>query len=491
VYEGHCERCGTTHRLDRTEAAERTARALMEELARAPLCAEGKMYGVLLATDSGGAPVELRAFSGRISGALALPGWAPPVPQEDTSEEEARVFARLASIRRELTRLGADPAPVEVRRIEADYERRLKAHNAERQRGKARRRALRAAGADPGPLDEASRLEGIARRRLRRERKLALEPLKPRYDEVMERARTLKRERRGLSHALQAKLHAAFQLPNLAGVTAGLAEAFDGPPPSGAAECCAPKLLVWATRRGLRPQAMAEFWWGRPSKDGLKEPGTFYGPCAERCQPIMGHLLCDGGLPVVYQDAHLMVVDKPAGLASVPGRTRDAQDSVQSRARLRFPDARAAHRLDMDTSGLLLVALDALSLRRLSIAFERRLVEKRYVAVLEGPPACADGVIELRSSPDPTALPRQRIDPAGKLGRTEYRVEDGARVVFLPQTGRTHQIRLAALHGLGQSIVGDRLYGRPAARLLLHAAELRLRHPIINAPIHLESAVPF
>ena len=293
------------------------------------------------------------------------------------------------------------------------------------------------------------------------------------------------------THALQAKMHAAFRLPNAAGHVAGLHEAFAGPPPSGAAECCAPKLLVEATRRGLRPLAMAEFWWGAPSKDGSKQPGVFYGPCAERCQPIMGHLLCDGGLRILHQDPHLLVVEKPAGLASVPGRRRETQDSVQSRAQLRFPDAKAAHRLDMDTSGLLLVALGAESHRRLSIAFAERTVHKRYVAVLEGPPERPEGLIELTSAADEDDLPKQHIDPAGKLGRTRYEVLDGARVRFLPETGRTHQIRLAARYGLGRPIVGDRLYGTPGGRLMLHAAELELRHPITGAPLHFRSAVPF
>ncbi len=467
------------------------ARALMTELEAAPLSSVGKMYGVLLAEDAAGAVHTLKAFSGRMEGALEVGGWAPQVPQEDTSEEEALTFRRLEAIRVQLEALAARPAAAETRCIEADYERRLKALNAEHQRARAKRRVLRAGGADPEALDEASRQEGIARRRLKAERKGLLAPLLIEQQEILEQARSLKRERKATSRALQAKMHAAYRLPNAAGHTAQLEEAFDGPPPSGVGDCCAPKLLVEATRRGLRPLGMAEFWFGAPSRDGSKQPGVFYGPCAERCQPILGHLLCDGGLQIVYADAHLMVVEKPAGLASVPGRLRERQDSVQSRARLRNPEARAAHRLDMDTSGLLLVALDALSLRRLSIAFERRLIQKRYVAVLEGPPAESEGLIELHSSPDRSDPPRQRIDPEGKLGRSRYRVIEGARVEFSPETGRTHQLRLAALHGLGRPILGDRLYGTPGTRLHLHAAGLRLRHPITDAPLEFDSPLPF
>ncbi len=491
VYEGHCQRCGLVHSLPRSDASVSAARRVMEALERSPITAEGKMYGVLLACRRDGGVEVLRAFSGRVDGVMELPGWAPPVPQEDTREEEARTFERLEAIRAELSRLRSEDAWAALRRVEEDHEARIKEFDSERQRAKARRKLLRAQGADPGALDLASQREGTDRRRLRAERAAAVAPLRERAEAAMARATALKRERRALSHALQALLHAAYELPNPAGDVRGLHAGFVGAPPSGAGECCAPKLLVWATRRGLRPLGMAEFWWGPPSGDGARQPGTFYGPCEERCQPILGHLLCDGGLAVVYEDAQLLVIDKPAGLPSVPGRTQGAQDSVQSRARRRCADARVAHRLDMDTSGLLVVAKDGDTLRALHAAFASRLVEKRYEAFLEGPPREPEGTLRLRQGPDPDHRPRQKVGAEGKLAITRYAVLEDGRVAFFPETGRTHQLRVAAAYGLGRPIVGDRLYGRPGERLLLHAAALAFEHPTTGARLRFASPPPF
>ena len=215
-----------------------------------------------------------------------------------------------------------------------------------------------------------------------------------------------------------------------------------------------------------------------------------------------------GGPAVVHFDAHLVVVDKPSGMLSVPGRGPDKFDSVETRVRAAFPDCPvqpAAHRLDMDTSGLLVVARSAEAHRHLSRQFQDRAVTKRYEAVLDGVPEAVargerEGEIALRFRLDPDDRPRQIYDPErGKPGLTRWRllgVEKGrARIAFEPLTGRTHQLRLHAAHrlGLGVPIVGDRLYGRAASgpRLLLHAALLALRHPADERDVRWTSPPPF
>jgi tRNA pseudouridine32 synthase/23S rRNA pseudouridine746 synthase len=434
------------------------------------------MYGVLLALGPTGETVTLRAFSGRLDGTAELPGWAAPIPGVQGRADEARTFAKIERLQARLLALAVEPACVEVRRIEADYEQRLKTINANAHRARAAGAAL-----DPG----------AARRALRAERTAALSPMSERHEALMAEVAQLKRERRRTSHELHARIREAYQLPSPAGVTTNVEAAFNAPSPGGAGECCAPKLLVEANRRGLRPTGLAEFWWGADSPDGSKVAGALYGPCEERCQPILGHLLCDGGLPVIYEDTHLLVVDKPAGLASVTGPDSATHDSVQARLQLRRLGARPAHRLDVATSGLLLVALHAQALAGLSAAFRERRVAKRYLAILESPPDVATGEIALRARPDEEALPRWRPSPDGKLSRTVYRVLKGARVEFQPLTGRTHQLRLAARYGLQRPIVGDALYGQAGPRLMLHASQLSLQHPVTGAQLDFASPAPF
>jgi tRNA pseudouridine32 synthase/23S rRNA pseudouridine746 synthase len=203
-------------------------------------------------------------------------------------------------------------------------------------------------------------------------------------------------------------------------------------------------------------------------------------------------------LAFVYRDAALVAVDKPAGLLSVPGRGADKQDCVFARVQALHADARVVHRLDMATSGLLVVARGEAAQRRLSDAFARRAVHKHYVAVVHGrmPAACGD--IDLPLVVDWPNRPRQIVDAArGKPSLTRWRLlsvdeeRDASRVELEPVTGRSHQLRVH-LEAIGHPIVGDALYGGPAApRLMLHACELSVPHPVSGALLRLESPVPF
>jgi len=330
------------------------------------------------------------------------------------------------------------------------------------------------------------------------------------------------------SHRLQRLLFANYRLMNGQGETKDLLEIFaaekpiipqeqwfsgekvrESLPPSGAGECCAPKLLQYAFTHGLQPLALAEFWVGAPSRTEIRTEGTFYAPCSGKCVPILRHML--RGIEVepapeqraaeelcrqietLYEDDAMLVVNKPAGLLSVPGKGEEV--SVE-----RFFGWKAAHRLDQDTSGILVLAKTPEAYKTLQACFQRRDICKRYEAVLRpNTPSSiinhqSEGTISLPLLPNPYDRPRQMVDPAhGKPAITRYSVrarrEDGTVLVDLfPLTGRTHQLRVHAAHpdGLNAPIVGDRLYGiQKADRMLLHAAELIFPHPVTSEEVHI------
>lgn len=284
-------------------------------------------------------------------------------------------------------------------------------------------------------------------------------------------------------------------------------------PPAGAGECCAPKLLQAAFLQGLEPVELAEFWVGAAPKNEIRQEGAFYAPCSGRCGPILRHMLV--GLKVngerrmakgfskpeiVYEDADLMVVNKPSGLMSVPGKGEEL--SMESYFRFKILDLKflkAVHRLDQDTSGLLVLAKNEATYKTLQAYFQRRDILKRYEAVCNGERLMAngEGEISLPLLPNPYDRPRQMVDKEhGKPAITRYVIrekrEDGTVFVdFYPLTGRTHQLRVHAAHpeGLNAPIVGDRLYNgewlmAKGERLMLHAAEIAFLHPVTGEKMH-------
>ena len=296
-------------------------------------------------------------------------------------------------------------------------------------------------------------------------------------------------------------------------------------PPGGTGDCCAPKLLQYAFRQHLRPLCMAEFWWGRATKTEVRQHLNFYPACRGKCLPILTWMLqgldVDADpeqqalqqveIPVVYEDQWLLVVDKPSGVLAVPGRTQHY--SVETALQQRCPGCRVAHRLDMATSGLLIVAKSLEVYQALQQQFVRHEVRKQYLAVLESPqpgqpvsdlPPAENaggtvvypkrGTISLPLRPDPMNRPRQVVDREhGKRAVTDYEFVGDSLIALYPQTGRTHQLRMHCAHpeGLGRPIVGDALYGTPGGRLMLHASELSFRHPATGAALHLTSQPPF
>ena len=284
-------------------------------------------------------------------------------------------------------------------------------------------------------------------------------------------------------------------------------------PPGGTGDCCAPKLLQYAYSQGLKPLCMAEFWWGPSPKTEVRQHGQFYPACRGKCKPVLTWML-QGldvdpnpeevfGQPrlditVVYEDDHLIIVNKPSGLLSVPGRV--GSYSVATILSQRYPGCLLAHRLDMGTSGLMVAAKSRDVYRSLQQQFSDHTIRKCYVALLDTSLHPSPftfhqkGTISLPLLCDPINRPRQAVDfEHGKEAVTDYEMIDDRRVRLYPHTGRTHQLRMHCAHpdGLGCPIVGDELYGRPADRLYLHAERLELTHPVTRERMVFEQKADF
>lgn len=280
-------------------------------------------------------------------------------------------------------------------------------------------------------------------------------------------------------------------------------------PPGGTGDCCAPKLLQYAYQQGLHPVCMAEFWWGATTRTELRQHLNYYPACRGKCKPILTWMLQGLSvdpdpeslgfarleLPTVYEDEHIVVVNKPSGLLSTPGRIEDY--SVETIMQQRYPGSIISHRLDMGTSGLLIVAKSLEVYRPMQQQFIRHEVRKKYLALLE--PADHSelpqkGTISLPLRPDPMNRPRQVVDMEhGKRAVTDYEFITSDLVALYPHTGRTHQLRIHCAHpdGLRRPIRGDELYGTRGDRLWLHAAEIWFRHPVTGASMHFELPFPY
>ncbi|MBD2337514.1 RluA family pseudouridine synthase [Calothrix sp. FACHB-156] len=519
-YEGYCPQSGNLLRLPRTPLIEAIAQGLMQQLAADERYSlEGKMYGVLLVELPTGEQRVIKAFSGLLHSCSVVEGWVPPIPgREEVAVDEARTLAQLEAIKQELITLQQIPQRQQYESLSREFAQQLQAMNDRHRDRKHQRQEKRQLICETltgealtialEELDEESRQQGIERKLLKRQQNEVLQPLKDLIAAADTRIQELKQQRQQLSRQLQAQMHAAYTLINFYGKSRSLQQLMPTGLPTGTGDCCAPKLLQYAAMHRLKPLAMAEFWWGSASTDGEKIPGKFYPACVERCQPLMGFLL--SGFPemaetlaIIYEDEWLIAVNKPAGLLSVPGRYLNTQDSVLSRLRNLLPDGmslNAVHRLDRDTSGILLLARDQKTYRQLSIQFQQQQVHKVYEALLSGIVNVDAGVIELPLWGNPNHRPYQQVNwEYGKPSITHFQViaREGnyTRVEFKPLTGRTHQLRVHAadIQGLGKPILGDPLYGFGADvnRLYLHARELYFQHPQLKEILHLKTETPF
>jgi tRNA pseudouridine32 synthase / 23S rRNA pseudouridine746 synthase len=392
-YEGYCPNTGKLLGLPRTHQIEAIARDLMNSLAEDPIFSrEGKMYGVLLVETQQGNQV-LKAFSGLLQGQSEKEGWVPPISgKEKLVLAENQTLAELEQIKQQILQWQFIPERQEYESLYQDFSQHLAdlnlIHSQRKEERKKQRECLlsnpqnEALAYQLNELQEQSKRDGMEKRRLKRQRDGLLKPLQMVIQEADQKIQQLKQQRKMRSRQLQTQMHCTYSLTNFAGNSLSLKQLMPQGLPTGTGECCAPKLLHYAATQGFKPVAMAEFWWG----SGSKEQGKFYGACAERCQPIMGFLLSglskfdnipkisDYSLPIIYEDEWLVAIAKPAGLLSVPGRHSEKGDSALSRLRNLLADGmnlRPVHRLDQDTSGILLFARDLESYRSLSRQFER------------------------------------------------------------------------------------------------------------------------
>lgn len=320
----------------------------------------------------------------------------------------------------------------------------------------------------------------------------------------------LKNDRKERSARLQNKLFEQYTFKNINGVSQSLKHIFDATifktPPAGAGECAAPKLLQYAFINSLTPICMAEFWWGASPKSQIRKHKAYYPACRSKCEPILGHML-DGmkvasnpmlenpaegkKFEIVYEDAVIIVVNKPAEFLSVPGK--NISDSVYTRVKAMYPEAQGpliVHRLDMSTSGLMVLAKTKSAHQFIQQQFINKTVQKRYTALLNGIPKLNEGEINLPLRVDLDNRPMQLVCyEHGKTAITKWNIveikNNKTRVHFYPMTGRTHQLRMHAAHqmGLNCPIIGDDLYGEVSNRLHLHAGYLKFIHPVKKTKI--------
>ena len=481
----------------------------------------GKMFGVLVVETPDGNTGYLAAYSGQIAGRSNWDGFVPAVfdylqdggyfktcEAEITAiNKQVRLMETSEERRRLLTHL--DETIAKAASEEQAYKTLM-------HESKVRRDSERAAGGvTPEREAEMTRESQFQKAELRRMRRRNADTIAMareachRYDTSIS---LLKQKRRTMSDRLQEWLFHHFVMLNKDGDSRSLTDIFrtslSASPPAGAGECCEPRLLQYAFSHAMTPKCMAMFWIGASPEGEIRHEQTYYPACRSKCKPILEWMLGKDivkddtfitqhngdNLTIIYQDSDIIVVDKPAGMLSVPGKN-DAPSVLSLLQRKMEDNIFPVHRLDMDTSGLMVFVRNKKAQRNLQRQFETHSIVKRYIALLERKPDSEQGTISLPLSPDMADRPRQMVDYRhGKQALTHYRLctspsttmrrqflTVGDNLVELsPLTGRTHQLRVHCAHpdGLASPIVGDRLYGTTNhPRLCLHAEYLEFRHP--------------
>ena len=493
----------------------------------------GKMFGVLVVQDTAGNLGFIAAFSGKLVNSNLHSGFVPPLydmldEQGYFITESKKLEATNATISQLENSTTYHDTLFKVKRLGQEKSEKLEAQRLKVRHERAARKQLRVTQESILSNEEYANLQDqhnqrrINDRFLLREYEVYLDgkiaPFQKIINDVEQQIASLKEARRVKSSSVQDWLFERYNFLNARGhvknVVAIFKEFSSIVPPAGAGDCAAPKLLQYAFQHQLKPIAMAEFWWGKPAPSNVRKQGNFYPACRNKCEPILGHML--QGLAVepnplllnpaigkelefIYEDPYLVIVNKPAEFLSVPGKT--ITDSVQERMRSRYPNATGpltVHRLDMATSGLMVIALNKEVHGHLQEQFMKRTVKKRYVALLDGIVKQSQEYIDLPLRVDIDNRPYQLVCyEHGKTARTRYEVlavhNNQTRVNFYPITGRTHQLRMHAAHpnGLDTPIVGDDLYGVKKDRLYLHAAQLTFKHPVYKESMNFEIGAPF
>lgn len=497
---------------------------------------KGKMFGVLIvenAQPTSGAPEigYLAAYSGQIGGRSDWDDFVPAVfdylqPDGYFKTHEAEISGINQSIRKLEANTHMKEAKGLIQQLQEERKHTIAAYQEKIKKAKAKRDARREAGSlnleEEAEMVKESQFMKAELRRLKKSlsEKTSLET---EYEAYQADILSLKQLRKTLSDALQQWLFSQFRMQNHEGESKDLLEIFrdaalrDYPqatiatsriaalkmvPPAGSGECCEPKLLQYAYSLGYKPLQMAMFWWGESPKEEIRHHLHFYPACNGKCKPILQWMLpastfepaavdlsLYNKVETLYEDREIAVIHKPEGLLSVPGKDA-AQPSVYALMRSKYPEATGpliVHRLDMSTSGVMMIAKTEFAYHRLQKAFLNHQIQKKYVAIISGKVIPEKGIISLPLMPDYLDRPRQIVDhEQGKEAITEYEVlepvdDSHLRIALYPKTGRTHQLRVHCAHqeGLNAPILGDPLYGNEkAARLHLHAEEITFEHPL-------------
>ena len=492
----------------------------------------GKMFGVLVVQKASGEIGYLAAFSGKLGNSNHHDGFVPPV--YDLLDEKGffrKEEVEVNELTIELQGLENDPEYLlllkEVVQCQLSFNDWVSIEKQSLKWAKKIRQEKRDAFNQDNQsaylrlieeLKHESIHQQLAFKRAQQIKQVELEKILGKLAIKEKEIQDLKEKRAAMSASIQNRIFQSYTFLNPALEQKSLLDIFkDTPfktPPAGAGECAAPKLLQYAFLNQLKPIAMAEFWWGMSPDSEIKVHREYYPACRGKCEPILSHMLkgiemdvnpmsinpAEGkDLPIIYEDDYLLVVNKPAEFLSVPGKT--IVDSVQTRIQHKYPGATGpllVHRLDMSTSGIILIAKKKDIHESLQKQFLKRTVEKRYVALLQGYVKSTQGEIQLPLRVDLEDRPRQLVCyEHGKHALTKYevieRTKGYTRVYFYPHTGRTHQLRVHAAHasGLNAPIIGDDLYGQKADRLCLHAAFLSFWHPITKERMEISCPAPF
>ena len=504
------------------KAAELVMKEIDKDSALSKEFSYGKMLGVLVVKNKGSEGNStagyIAAFSGNVGGRSKIEGFVPPIfDLTDPAGEFKKGETEISSINRQIAHLKDSATLSKLKKELSDYERdrdielaQMKTRLAE---SKLQRESIRKTCSDASGLEtliKESQFEKAEFRRLKSSWEDRISNLKTQMNEIMDEVDSLKRKRASMSEKLQDWIFRQYIVHDASGRASSIADIFADSgliPPGGTGECAAPKLLEYAYREGLEPVAMGEFWYGESPETAVRTHGHFYPSCTSKCGPLLGYMLKGINTEnldtqdnsnklsepvIIFEDNDVIVVEKPSGMPSVPGL--DGRKSLQD---WMGNDIHAVHRLDMDTSGVMIFAKHAEAAVRLRKQFEEHSIKKTYIARI-----CASddgkinnfesGSIDLPLSADYDERPRQKVDAKnGKDAHTEYTIvktyQDGiSEVLLYPHTGRTHQLRVHCAHisGLGRPILGDPLYGSSsiynstATRLNLHALSITFCHPV-------------
>lgn len=481
----------------------------------------GKMFGVLVVQNQNNELGYLAAFSGKLSNSNHLPYFVPTVfdmlEEDGFFKKEEQI---LNKYNKEIEQLENSAPYLEAihnlteTQNQAELEIQTQKENIKSGKKQRALRRMSCSFEEFKLLELLSQKESILLKKIKQYWTYKIIDAKKEVEFFSHKINAIKENRRVKSAELQQQLFENYAFLNQSGELKSLGKIFNGNPPAGAGECAAPKLLHYAFQNQLKPIAMAEFWWGQSPKSEVRKHQQFYPACTGKCEPILSHMLKgmllednpflvntaeNKELEIVFEDEYLLVVNKPAEFLSVPGK--QVVDSVYTRMKQQFPDATGplvVHRLDMSTSGLLLIAKSSEIHKKLQSQFIKRQIKKRYVALLDGVLNEESGIINLPLRVDLDNRPNQIVCyEHGKNAETHWEVVSRSNnqtlVYFYPITGRTHQLRVHAAHSLGLNapIVGDDLYGNKANRLHLHAESITFQHPITKEMLTISAPADF